>query len=99
LDGKSVDIKSIKTNNAFALYPTAIESDAVFAFNNATAGQVDISIYSLSGQKAATVYNGKIAQGEQQINWNSKDYSLNKGVYLAVITTADKKESVKFVVK
>jgi hypothetical protein len=49
---------------------------------------VDLSIYSLSGQKAATVYHGTAAQGVRQIQWD-KPAALSRGIYIARLTDAE----------
>lgn len=95
-----VGIENVEeTVRAFGVYPNPMtpESEAVFTFNNTAAGTIDISIYSISGQKEAVVYNGNMERGNQKINWNAG--ALNKGIYLAVITTPGGKETIKFVIR
>lgn len=85
--------------NAFNAIPNVIEENTVFAFNNANQGLVDISIYSLSGQKVAVACHQAMDKGLREISWNAKSENLAGGVYVATITTASGKESVRIILK
>jgi hypothetical protein len=83
----AIRIADRQKTETFGVRPSYVEEAALFVFENPVAGTVDISIYSTSGQKVATVYNGKAAQGAQNIQWN-KPATLSKGVYLVRLTDA-----------
>lgn len=82
---------------AFSVYPSVIDSKATFAFENKTSGQVNISLYSLAGQKMANIYAGILAQGKHTIDWNVK--GLVSGTYIAVVQTGTSRLSQKVIIK
>jgi hypothetical protein len=79
---------NIIAKTTFGANPSYVREATQFAFENPKAGTVDISIYSLSGQKAATVYHGTAAQGALQIPWD-KPVALSRGIYIARLTDAE----------
>jgi hypothetical protein len=59
---------------------------------------LDLSIYNITGQKIATLYNGSAAQGIYQYTWNgytNANSMAPSGVYFAVLNTADFSQSIK----
>jgi hypothetical protein len=83
----AIRIADRQKTETFGARPSYVKESTLFVFENPVAGVVDISIYSIAGQKVATVYNGKTAQGAQNIQWN-KPAALSKGVYIARLTDA-----------
>jgi hypothetical protein len=79
--------------------PSFIDKEARFTFNNPKAGQVDLSIYSVSGQKVAVVYNGFLGAGEQTLNWDSQKSSLVSGVYLLTFSTPEGSKTSRIIIK
>jgi hypothetical protein len=77
-----------ENGETFRVTPSYVKEAAQFAFENPQAGTVDISIYTLSGQKTVTVFHGNAAQGARQIPWN-KPSTLDRGVYIARLTDAE----------
>jgi hypothetical protein len=86
------------TSNDLTVNPSVIKGSTQFSFNNPNAGNVNISVYTLSGQKAAVVFNGKLSAGTQTIPWNAKAAQLSKGTYIVGITTSEGSKSVKVVI-
>lgn len=56
-----------KKETTFGVKPSYVGESTQFSFENPRAGTVDISVYTLSGQKAATVFHGNAVQGALQI--------------------------------
>jgi hypothetical protein len=85
-------------SNDLTVNPSVIKGETQFVFNNSNAGNVNISVYTLSGQKAAVVFNGKLSAGTQTISWNAKAAQLSTGTYIVGITTSEGSKSVKVVI-
>ncbi|MDR1610859.1 MAG: T9SS type A sorting domain-containing protein [Candidatus Symbiothrix sp.] len=77
-----------KAETTFGVKPSYVKESTQFSFENPKAGTVDISIYTLSGQKAATVFHGKAAQGALRIPW-VKPAALSSGIYIVRLTDAE----------
>jgi hypothetical protein len=86
------------TSNGLTVNPSVIKGDTQFIFDNPKTGTVNISVYSLSGQKVAVVYDGKMDAGAQTISWNAKAARLSTGTYIIGVTTNEGSKSVKVVV-
>lgn len=89
-------IYSAQSNARFAASPVVMEESTLFTFENEKTGPVNLSIYNLSGQKIAIVYNGQRDKGIQEISWSPR---ISSGVYIATLTTADSKQSIRIIVK
>lgn len=89
----------VASKSGLQVYPSIIKDQAEFVIDNTTAGQVNLSIYSLSGQKVAEIYNGKMGQGVQKLPWNASEVALPQGVYLGVAKTTEKAYSTKIIIK
>ena len=80
-----VDESSVKPA-AFALTvnPNPFNSVCGIAFDIPTDGMVNLGVYDISGNRIATLKQGKLGRGHYTTNWNAKDVS--SGVYLIKLT-------------
>jgi hypothetical protein len=79
--------------------PSFIDREARFTLNNPKAGRVDLSVYSVSGQRVAVIYNGILGVGEQTLTWNPQPTSIVSGVYLLKLSTSEGSRTSRIVVK
>ena len=79
-------------------YPNPFNPDVNIAFNLAKAGQVDVEIYNLRGQKVSILHSGLMDAGNQKLMWNGRDArgnSVASGVYFARIKAGKDTHIVK----
>jgi hypothetical protein len=88
LGDNSTAIHTLQENKNFTVIPSFIKKSTQFYVENRISEQTDISIYSLAGQKIATVYKGKMEQGAQNIHWERPE-NLNSGIYIVRFTGAE----------
>jgi photosystem II stability/assembly factor-like uncharacterized protein len=66
-------------------YPNPFNPVTTINFQLALAGNVQIAVYNLLGQKVKTLISGKLSAGAHQITFNASEYS--SGVYFYKLTT------------
>ena len=71
-------------NTSFTSYPNPFNSEITFTFNN-TNNIDEIQVYSINGQKVATL---KIKSIQQKIKWNAG--KLSNGIYFAKLISDNK---------
>ena len=98
LGDNGTSIKSLKTQNDIIIIPSVVETTTEIIFDNPKTGNVDISLYSITGQKVTTIHNGQLMQGTNSINWN-KNSSISSGIYLVVVTTTEGTKSSRIIIK
>jgi len=74
-------------------YPNPFNPTTTFKFAIESAGQVDLSVYNVVGQKVSTVVSGVLDAGQHEITWNAEQYS--SGVYFYRLTTPTNTETRK----
>lgn len=98
--GGSTSITTAKTGiNTFNAYQNPAEDNFLFTFDNEQQGLVDISIYSISGQKVAIACHQTMDKGNSELTWNAQSANIAGGVYLATLTTASGSQSVRIIIK
>jgi hypothetical protein len=78
--------KQILQINDYGLnnYPNPFNSSTHITFNIPTAGQIQLLLYNILGQKVCTLEDGYLTAGGHQINWDGKSddgLPLPSGVY------------------
>ena len=79
---------------SFALsqnYPNPFNSGTVIPFDLETAGEVELAVYNLAGQKVATLVEGYRNAGKYRVAWDGRDgdgEELATGLYLYRLRTA-----------
>lgn len=60
-------------------------------FSIAEAGNIDLSVYNLKGQKVTTISNEYFDQGDHTVYWNGNTNSgqASSGMYFYVLKTKD----------
>jgi hypothetical protein len=74
-------------------YPNPFNARTVISFNLATAGQVELDIYNMIGQKVATLIDGNYNPGIYEVIWDGSNVS--SGVYYYRLVTSDRTETKK----
>lgn len=64
-------------------YPNPFNPTTVISWSLPEAGNIDVSIYNLNGQKVYTLYNGTQNAGTYQHIWNAGTHA--SGIYIAVL--------------
>jgi hypothetical protein len=81
--------------------PNPVRGDVRFSFSLAKAGYAKLDVYSLTGQKVATIAESYRASGPHSVSWNGLDKSGRKvsaGLYFYRLTTDSRSLTRKFVV-
>ncbi|MDD4227333.1 MAG: T9SS type A sorting domain-containing protein [Mariniphaga sp.] len=87
---KTDDIKDFALETGFVVYPNPFSTTTSIRYNLALPGNVNLSIYNITGKEVAQVVNKYQPVGLHTVQWNGS--SLPKGIYLAklIITGKDK---------
>ena len=73
---------------AFSLaqnYPNPFNSETVITFELPEQGEVELAVYNLAGQRAATLAEGRREAGAYAVRWDGRDdpeHELASGVFL-----------------
>lgn len=92
--GTGVDVTSGVPTSRLQLSqnrPNPFTSTTSMSFALPKAGQVDLSVFDVSGRRVATIANGTMEAGTHSITWDGKDASgrsVATGVYLARLESA-----------
>jgi PKD repeat protein len=81
-------------------YPNPFNPSTTIAFNLPTAGQVELSVFNVLGQKVATIANGQFTAGSHEVTWNGTDEngtSVGSGIYFYRIQSADFDQTKKMI--
>ena len=84
IDGGGTGIKDITRNSSLYVYPNPLNQYAVFAFALKSKQEVDLRIFSTSGQLVKTLVNNELEAGEHLIRFNASDFS--PGIYFYKFT-------------
>lgn len=95
--GTPSSIDNLNMNQDFYLMASTMKGNVTFNINSKKDGLANLSIYSISGQKVATPFNGQLESGTKDIIWNTAN--LNIGVYIATLTTSEGNKSIRIIVK
>ena len=79
------EIKIIRDQLRLTNYPNPFNSKTTISFSLIEEGNVELTIYSLKGQKVQTLFDDQLDSGFHEVVWNGKDQNNNKipsGVYL-----------------
>ncbi|MCP4632630.1 MAG: T9SS type A sorting domain-containing protein [candidate division Zixibacteria bacterium] len=69
-------------------YPNPFNATTTISFDIVQAGNVNLSIYNLSGQKVETLTDNKMEAGQHNITWDASVYS--SGIYFYKLTSDGK---------
>jgi uncharacterized protein YfaS (alpha-2-macroglobulin family) len=61
-------------------YPNPFNSSTSFTFALPTAGDIELSVYNVTGEKIQTVARGKYVAGVHTVNWTTPQ-NLPSGIY------------------
>ena len=87
-------------SSSLNVYPNPASDFATISFDVQQAGQANVSVMNIQGQKVATLMDGTVAAGTQKINWNfADDSTIASGIYFVKIEHAGKTALQKIVVK
>ena len=87
--------------SAFALqqnYPNPFNSGTVIRFELPEAGETELAVYNLVGQKVATLVDGTRETGQYRLRWDGRDnsgQSLASGVYFYRLRSREKVDTRK----
>jgi hypothetical protein len=76
-------------------YPNPFNASTVIEFALTEKSFVELTVYNLLGQKAATVFKGEKGAGYYTITWNGSEFP--SGVYFARLQAGGISKSVKMV--
>ncbi|MCF7918993.1 MAG: T9SS type A sorting domain-containing protein [Candidatus Cloacimonetes bacterium] len=92
----AVPAKSLITGN----YPNPFNPATTIEYTLAEAGEVEIAIYNLRGQKITQLFNGTQTEGYHKLAWNGCDEAgeiAASGTYICLMRTKGSTESHKLV--
>jgi len=74
-------------------YPNPFNATTVIKYRVPEPGIMSLSIYSITGQKLATIFEGYRESGEYEATWSV--FNISSGVYFARVKTDQAEKSVK----
>ncbi len=77
----------------FHNYPNPFNINTTIKYSLKEKDAISLSIYNITGQKVATLFEGKQEAGDHQITWDAKD--ISSGIYFAKLETEDKSQSIR----
>ncbi len=88
-------------SNSFGLriYPNPAESYIDINYNQSSATLVTIELYSVVGQKMATIYNGISNEGNNKLTWKFDNKNIPPGVYMLRMVDKEKFITEKVIIK
>ena len=86
-------------NNKVSCYPNPFSSFIHFDFELSEQGEVDISLFDITGKKIACLMNGYYEKGNFSLDWYPQDdaIALKKGVYIVKFTGTNTSYQTKIV--
>jgi len=90
---EDVNFKYNPTN--FYNYPNPFHISTKIGFELQASGEAVISIYDLSGRKAATLLNESQAEGRHEIEWNAE--GMHPGIYFCELKTSQGRQVIKMI--
>ena len=87
---------SVFANCELAVYPNPTSGTVNVAFDLVKSSTVTVEIFSLTGEKVATLNNSELAAGAQVV---SSNVNLTSGVYFVKVSSNDSSATVKLAVK
>ena len=81
------------------MWPNPFTDNLNIRFNLNSASNVIVEVYSITGQKVATLANGFMHKGEQKVEWNALNGNvpLVPGVYLVQIKTNEGQQTARVI--
>jgi len=93
--GSPTSVELIKSPSKYQLqqnYPNPFNPETAIRFQLPEAGDIELTIYNLRGQKIRTLLNAKKETGLHSVSWNSKDDAGNvvaSGVYIYLMKAGE----------
>jgi hypothetical protein len=90
-----------ETNLALGLQvaPNPLRNQAYLGFELTRAGQVDVSVFDLTGRRVDVIHTGQMLAGEQLLSWDAQQAGLSAGMYIVQLRTAEGMMSTKVLVQ
>jgi hypothetical protein len=88
--------EAVFANSELAVYPNPTSGTVNVAFDLVKSSTVTVEIFSLTGEKVATLNNSELAAGAQVV---SSNVNLTSGVYFVKVSSNDSSATVKLAVK
>lgn len=92
----TVEVNTPRKFELLGNYPNPFNPETTIEFELQEQGAVRLDIFSLSGQRVATLVNGARSAGKYHITWNGSDDSgrpLASGIYLVQLRSGNQKVS------
>ena len=86
----SVENEIMPTDRELSNYPNPFNPETNIVFNLPEAGEVQLDIYSIKGQKIKSLLNDQITAGEHSIVWNGENFTgkkVSSGIYFYKLIT------------
>ena len=84
-----------RNNTLLQNYPNPFQSVTMISYLLPITGDLELSIYDLSGRKLTTLLNETQLEGQHEIEWNAS--GVQPGIYFAELSTAQGKQVIKMI--
>jgi N-acetylneuraminic acid mutarotase len=93
---ETVELQSPNNATNFQIYPNPFSLKTIISYQLPLTGNVELSVYDLTGRKVTTLVNEKQQAGRYEIEWNAE--GVKPGIYLCKLKLAGVERTVKLVV-
>ena len=79
-----------------------VSGQATLVYETPVAGQVDVSVWNLSGQRMADLFSGRLNKGRHELKWDVTGGSgrrMPAGQYLVTVDVAGRRMQRRFIVQ
>ena len=90
----------VEKTDLLPAYPNPFTHQTAISYSLKTAGNVEVAIYNVAGNKVKTIFNDQKAPGIYEINWdgtNKHNEKVASGLYFACLKSKDKTQFGKIV--
>ena len=85
------NIDDISTYNLISIHPNPFNQQTTITFNLPAAGNIDLSVYDITGRRIKALGNGHWALGKHSVVWDAE--GLSSGIYFIQLTVGGGQQS------
>lgn len=97
-DHSGVGIVVNELSNSLSVYPNPVVSATTISYDVINSGNVNVSVYSITGQLVQVLVNESMTAGNQQVTWNTES-NVPAGIYYVKVDNDSETAVSKIIVQ
>ena len=96
------DLRPDYGNRSLTVYPNPVSGVATLVYEIPVSGQVDVSVWNLSGQRVAGLFSGRQNRGRHEVKWDVRGATGSRmppGQYVVSVDVAGRRMQRRFIVQ